>query len=129
MQLKAYASLVGQEITIETAKDVLRNAGTREQRAITVDGILRAVSGMYNVKVSDLRGARKHKALSYPRQQAMYLARKLTGLSYPEIGQRLGGKDHSTVIYAERKIQDRLEKDPELRRTLTALEEIARQKS
>jgi chromosomal replication initiator protein len=129
MQLKAYASLVGREIDLDTAKDVLHSAGTREQRPVTVDGILRAVSGMYGVKVSDLRGARKHKALSYPRQQAMYLARKLTGLSYPEIGQRLGGKDHSTVIYAERRIHERLEKDPDLRRSLTALEEVARQKS
>ena len=107
----------------------VRNTITNEERAITVDGILKAVSGMYSVKISDLKGPRRQKVLTVPRQQAMYLARKLTGLSYPEIGKRFGGKDHSTVIHAEKKVRRCIEADPELRKTLGTLENIARRKS
>ena len=129
LQLRAYSSLAGEEVSVDMAREVLHNTRSREVKPITVDGILKAVAGYYALKVTDIRGSRKHKAVAYPRQQAMYLTRKLTGLSYPDIGRRFGGKDHSTVIHAEKKITRKLEEDPELGRVLSALEEIARQKS
>ena len=129
MQLRAYSSLIRDEITVEMVKRVLKTTATDPQRPVTMDGIIKAVCGFYNVTIGDMKGPRRQKTISYPRQQAMYLARKLTDLSYPEIGKRFGGRDHTTVIHADRKIAAEQDKNPELKRTLTAIEEIARKKS
>jgi chromosomal replication initiator protein len=73
------------------------------------------------VRISDLKGQRRHKGIARPRMIAMYLCRELTGASFPEIGLRFGGKDHSTVINACKRMTSIQEEDPELRATITQL--------
>ncbi len=82
------------------------------------------MSGLENplvIKLSELKGAKRHKAISRPRQIAMYLSRTLTASSFPEIGQRFGGKDHSTVISACRKIEQLVAKDLTVRTNVDTL--------
>ena len=72
---------------------------------LTIEALQREVAAYFDVKLHDLKGPKRHRAVAHPRMIAMYLARKLTNMSYPEIGSRFGGKDHSTVISAVRKIE------------------------
>ena len=90
-------------------------------REVTVEEIQKTVAHHFNIKVADIRSAKRLKALILPRQIAMYLSRQLTGCSYPEIGERFGGKDHSTIIHAIRKIEKNLEDDLNLRVTIDNL--------
>jgi chromosomal replication initiator protein len=88
---------------------------------VSVDSIQKAVAGYFSLRVADLKGQRRHKGISRPRMIAMFLARELTGSSFPEIGLRFGGKDHSTVINACRRIDELAKSDIELRSTLETL--------
>ncbi len=110
----AYASLTAQPISIELIRKVLREALRDPETPITLDDIQKTVAKAFEVRVSDLRSNRKLRALTVPRQVAMYLCRRLTSSSFPHIGDQFG-KDHSTVIHAVRKIERQLEEDPELR--------------
>jgi chromosomal replication initiator protein len=85
---------------------------------VTIDDILRRVGEVFHVKVQDLRAKTRTKAVAFPRQVAMYLARQLTSDSYAEIGRAFGGKDHTTVLHAVNKIDSLLQQDPKFRRTL-----------
>ena len=118
VRIEAFASITGQEITVDLAKQALKDRLSPEGRPPDCDQILKSVAGCYNVKVSDICSDRRHQAISTPRQVAMYLVRDLTAMSYPEIGRRFGGKDHSTVISACRKISSLLETDPALKQTV-----------
>ncbi|RMG17844.1 MAG: chromosomal replication initiator protein DnaA [Deltaproteobacteria bacterium] len=122
IRVEAFASLTGQEITLELAKEVLKDVINLHGRRPDAEHILRTVASFYNVKVSDLRGQRRHKQIALPRQVAMYLTRKLTDLSFPEIGRTFGGKDHSTVMSACKKIERLVEQDHDLRQVLESLE-------
>ena len=88
------------------------------------EAIQKEVAAYFSLKVSDLRSHKRHKAVARPRQIAMFLSRKLTSSSFPEIGQRFGGKDHSTVISACRKVEQLVEQDLQVR---TAVETLQRQ--
>jgi chromosomal replication initiator protein len=90
-------------------------------KEITVDEIIKRVAHHYNVKVTDLKSPKRLKAVVLPRQIAMFLARQLTSSSYPEIGDRFGGKDHSTIIHAIKKIEKLLEENYQLRQTMEML--------
>ncbi|MBW2623454.1 MAG: hypothetical protein JRD68_11165 [Deltaproteobacteria bacterium] len=90
---------------------------------MTLDQILRLTAGFFNIKISDLKSSKKHQAVVIPRQAAMYLARKLTSLSTIELGKRMGGRDHSTVIHAEKRVRGRMEKDKEFAKLLKELEQ------
>ena len=90
-------------------------------RAVTVESIQKAVAHYFSIKVSDLKGSRRMRAISRPRMVAMFLSRELTGSSFPEIGMRFGGKDHSTVINACRRIQQLREEDTDVQQALEAL--------
>jgi chromosomal replication initiator protein len=107
----AYAQLTGDAIdldfTIATLGDVLRGS----QRRITIDEIQRAVSAHFELKPLDLVSARRARAVARPRQIAMYLAKRLTTRSLPEIGRKFGGRDHSTVIHAVRRIEELRDND------------------
>lgn len=81
------------------------------EEQVSIEGIQRVVAAHYRVTVADIRGLKRHRAISMPRHIAMYLARKLTGASYPKIGSRFGGRNHATIINAFRKIR-RLSQDP-----------------
>ncbi|MGB1698770.1 MAG: chromosomal replication initiator protein DnaA, partial [Nannocystaceae bacterium] len=91
------------------------------QKAVTVESIQKAVAQYFTVKVADLKGSRRHRAISRPRMIAMYLSRELTGASFPEIGMRFGGKDHSTVINACKRISALEHEDTDTETALTSL--------
>ncbi|MCK4846391.1 MAG: chromosomal replication initiator protein DnaA [Deltaproteobacteria bacterium] len=108
----AVSSLTGSEITLPMSKDALKNL-TKDQtvKVLSFDKIQKTVSAFFNIKVSDIKGKRRHKAVALPRQIAMYIAREFGGFSYPEIGSSFGGKDHSTAIHAVKKIKNSLKTD------------------
>ncbi len=120
-KLAATASLTKRSIDIDLAKEVVFSVTAREKQISTED-IIKAVSSFFHLKSADLKSARKHKVVAQPRQIAMYLCRKLTTLSFPELGQKFGGKDHTTIMHGFSKIQKELEINPQLRSTLLAIE-------
>ncbi|WP_259781536.1 chromosomal replication initiator protein DnaA [Aestuariispira ectoiniformans] len=105
-RLVAYASLVGRDITLETAQDVLHDLLRANDRRITIEEIQKRVAEHYNIKLSEMHSARRSRAIARPRQVAMYLAKQLTTRSLPEIGRKFGGRDHTTVMHAVRKIDE-----------------------
>lgn len=119
-RIGAQAELTGRALSLEVARDALRELLPRRERALSVDDVVHAVANHFKVRVADLKGARKLQAYTVPRQVAMYLARTCTKASFPEIGERFGGKDHSTVIHAVNRIKARMEEDPDFRRTVEA---------
>lgn len=122
----AMSSLQGLPLTKDLAEMALRDIFRRSIKNITVDDILSHVSKAFNVKVTDIKSKKKHKLYSLPRQVAMYLTRELTELSYPEIGAAFGGKDHSTVIYATRKIEKAIEENHSLKNMVEAIKKDIR---
>lgn len=118
----ARASVAGRPITREFAEETLRSLIASAPAGLTIEAIQREVASYFDVKLHDLKGPKRHRAVAHPRMIAMYLARKLTSMSYPEIGGRFGGKDHSTVISAVRKIERLQTTDPGLRSVLGTLE-------
>ena len=88
------------------AKEVLKDLIRASQRKITIDDIQRKVADYYNLRLSDLLSARRSRAIARPRQIAMYLSKILTTRSLPEIGRKFGGRDHTTVIHAVKKVED-----------------------
>lgn len=107
----AYASLNGVAVTSEVATEVLRAQYPADPRPVTAEEIQRVVADTFGVSIADLRSDRRTQAIVYPRQLAMYLCRELTDLSLPKIGQRFGGRDHTTVHYAQAKIARLLQED------------------
>ncbi len=108
----AISTFQGVEVTLELVKRVV--GPLVSERQVTIEDILGAVANQFGVKVSDLKGSRKNREVSQPRQVAMFLARKLTRHSFPEIGRAFGGKDHSTVVKGVKKIETTLHENPEL---------------
>ena len=106
IRLIAYASLTGREITLPLAQDVLRNVLQNDDRAVTIEGVQKAVADHYSLKVAELKSKNNSKSVALPRQIAMYLCKALTNASLPEIGKSFGGKHHSTVIHSIRKVED-----------------------
>ncbi len=121
IRLVAMSSLQGKPITMELAETCFKDRLNKPIKQVTVDNIINNICKTFNVKGTDIRSKKKHKMYSRPRQVAMYLARELTQLSYPEIGQAFGGKDHSTVIYATRKIEKEIIEDTQLKHQVEAL--------
>jgi chromosomal replication initiator protein len=121
IRLAAYASLTHAAITVELAKDVLKTVLVVRGDKPDVEQIIRAVAEAMQVRPNDIKGDRRQQGIARARQTAMYLTRKITGLSYPAIGERFGGKDHSTVINAEQRITQLMEEDNELRATVESL--------
>ncbi len=105
IRVVAYAKLIGKEITVDLAREVLRDMIIEEEKKITIDLIQKRVSEYFDIKLSDMKAKRRSRAVAYPRQVAMYLARQLTDYSLPEIGDQFGGRDHTTVIHAYDKIE------------------------
>ncbi len=121
IRIGAYASLTSVPVSLEMARDVLKDILIERNRELTVEEILKKVSLHFNIKVSDIKSAKRLKAVVLPRQIAMYISRQLTSSSYPEIGDRFGGKDHSTIIHAIRKIDKLMEEDFQLKSTIENL--------
>ncbi len=121
IRLGAFASLTKREITLEMAKEVLGKFIKDKETTITIERIQEKVASYFSLKVKDLRSPRRLKQLVVPRQIGMYLARKLTSSSLLEIGAWFGGKDHSTVIHAIKKIETEMNKDPYIKGLITDL--------
>ena len=115
IRLAAFASLKRRRITVEFAKETLKHFLSQPSANLTVETIQKEVAAYFNVKVSDLKSAKRHKTVARPRQIAMFLCRKLTSSSFPDIGQRFGGKDHSTVISACQEVEKTRRARPLLR--------------
>ncbi|MDH4097799.1 MAG: chromosomal replication initiator protein DnaA, partial [Nitrospira sp.] len=111
VRLGAYASLTGQIIALDMAKNVLRDLIGDKKKVVAMDDIQEAVCAQFHVKMSELKSRRRSKTLVHPRQIAMYLCRELTDASYPEIGRQFGGKDHTTIIHACRQVSKAKEAD------------------
>lgn len=105
IRVVAYAKLVEKEASVDLAKEVLKDMIVEGEKKVTIDLIQKKVSEYFDIKLSDMRAKRRSKAIAYPRQIAMYLARQLTDYSLPEIGDQFGGRDHTTVIHACDKIE------------------------
>ena len=106
-RLVAYSSLTNREITMELAEEALREVfSVQAPRSISCEDVLSAVSQYYAVSEDDLRGPRRTRSITVPRQMVMYLSRKLTNNSLPRIGEVLGGRDHSTVLHGCAKIEE-----------------------
>jgi chromosomal replication initiator protein len=127
LRLAARASFNGQAISVELARDALAKLLANTPTGLTIETIQREVAAYFDVKLHDLKGPKRHRAIAHPRMVAMFLARKLTNMSYPEIGSRFGGKDHSTVISAVRKIERLTTEDPTVRSVVSTLESRLRQ--
>jgi len=114
MRLFAFASLVGREITMEMTQECLADVLKASDRKVTVEEIQRKVSEHYSIRLSDMIGPRRLRAIARPRQMAMYLAKQMTSRSLPEIGRRFGGRDHTTVMHGVRKIEELIASDSQI---------------
>jgi len=116
IRVVAYASMSGRELTLDLAKDTLKDLLVSESPAITVESIQKLVANHYNLKVTELKSKNNSQQISFPRQVAMYLCKRMTDSSLPEIGRRFGGKHHSTVIHAIQKIDHKRSNEKEFDR-------------
>ncbi len=98
--------LIGREVTLESAQELLRDLLRSCERRVTIDEIQRRVAEHFNIRQSEMTSERRARAVARPRQVAMYLAKQLTTRSLPEIGKKFGGRDHTTVMHAVRKIEE-----------------------
>ncbi|ACX51178.1 chromosomal replication initiator protein DnaA [Ammonifex degensii KC4] len=122
IRVVAFAALTNSPITPETAATVLKDIfHAPRKKEVTVETIQEVVAKYYNLKPEDLRGKKRHRAVALPRQIAMYLARELTDLSLPKIGELFGGRDHTTVLHACEKISAALKEDLKLQGVVSEL--------
>ncbi len=120
----AYSRFNGKEITLETAKDALRDLLSAQNRQITIENIQKTVADFYKIKVSDMHSKKRTRNVARPRQVAMTLAKDLTQMSLPDIGDAFGKRDHTTVLHACRTIAALREKDHVINRDYHVLEQV-----
>ncbi|MEY4765987.1 MAG: hypothetical protein RI907_2660 [Pseudomonadota bacterium] len=119
----AFAKFSHKEITIALAREALKDLLSIQNRQISVENIQKTVADFYKIKVADMYSKKRPASIAKPRQIAMYLAKELTQKSLPEIGELFGGRDHTTVLHAVRKIMGERGKDTELNQQLHVLEQ------
>jgi chromosomal replication initiator protein len=105
-RIVAHATLVGRDITLETTQEVLHDLLRSYDRRVTVEDIQRQVATHFEIRLADMHSARRSRAVARPRQVAMYLAKHLTQQSLPDIGRRFGGRDHTTVLHAVKRVDE-----------------------
>jgi chromosomal replication initiator protein len=120
----AFARFNKQPISVELAKEALKDLLAVQNRQISIENIQKTVADYYKTKVADMYSKKRTRALARPRQMAMFLARELTDLSYPEIGQSFGGRDHTTVLHACAKIEELKAADTTLRKDYNLLIQV-----
>ena len=120
----AYARFNGKDITLDSAKESLRDLLSAQNRQITVDNIQKTVADYYKIKISDMHSKKRTRNIARPRQVAMALAKELTQLSLPDIGDAFGNRDHTTVLHACRTIAALREKNHEINRDYHVLEQV-----
>ena len=122
MRVSTFAALKNVPITCEFVSEMLGGPAPNAQPPpVSIESVQKVVATHFSVRIADLKGPRRHQGISRPRMIAMYLSRQLTGASFPEIGLRFGGKDHSTVINACKRIDSIQNDDRELRATVDTL--------
>ncbi|MDH3745623.1 MAG: chromosomal replication initiator protein DnaA [Acidobacteriota bacterium] len=117
----AFASLTGRPVSRELAEETLRDILPAEAQRTAPAEIVREVARHYGLKVTEIKSRKNSQQIVFPRQVAMYLCKKITGLSFPEIGKHFNNKHHSTVMYSVEKIEQKRSSDPDLERTLDLL--------
>jgi len=122
-KILAYSRFHGREITIDVVKEALKDLLSVQNRQISVENIQKTVADFFNIKVADMYSKKRPANIARPRQIAMYLAKELTQKSLPEIGELFGGRDHTTVLHAVRKIAADRSKNPEINHELHVLEQ------
>ncbi len=120
-KIAVFASLAGKHVTIDLAKEALKDILSKEDKPITPAEILRVVAAHYGMKVTEIKAKSNAKTIAFPRQVAMYLCKDLTDLSYPEIGKLFNDKHHSTVMYSVQQIKKMIEADSQFARTVEGL--------
>jgi len=120
-RVAAFASLTGNRITTDPAREALKDLLSKDNKPITPQDIMKVVAAHYGLKVADLKSKSNARTIAFPRQVAMYLCKSLTDLSYPEIGRLFNDKHHSTVMYSVDKIEQMKEDDADLSRTIEML--------
>lgn len=113
-RIVAHADVASMPITLESTQEVLQDLLRSHDRRITIDEIQRKVAEHYNLRLTDMHSARRSRNVARPRQVAMYLAKHLTARSLPEIGRKFGGRDHTTVMHAVRKVEELVEGDAQI---------------
>ncbi|PCI30294.1 MAG: chromosomal replication initiator protein DnaA [SAR324 cluster bacterium] len=121
VHIEASWSLLGQEISLDMTKRVLKDVLNLENNPQTIASIIQLVGDKFGVSVEDIMSNRREKEISKTRQLAMYVTREITGQTYPVIGKNFGGKNHTTVLQACKKMKELLEADPEIKQTITAI--------
>lgn len=120
----AHATLVGRPVTLESTQDVLKDLLRANDKRVSVEDIQKSVAEFFHIKVSDMHSARRSVVVARPRQIAMYLSKQLTTKSLPEIGRKFGGKDHTTVMHAVRRIEELMQNDGELKTDVELLKRM-----
>lgn len=123
-RIMAHATLVGRTVTILSAQEVLVDLLRAYEKYVTIADIQKHVAEHYNVRVSDMSSTKRLRVVARPRQVAMYLCKKLTSKSLPEIGRNFGGRDHTTVMHAVKKVEELKGTDPVFRDDIEMLERI-----
>jgi chromosomal replication initiator protein len=123
IRLIAYCSLTGAEVSLTTAQQVLKNFIDSQARKITIDAIQKAVAEQFGLRALEIKAKSNSRAIVFPRQVAMYLAKQMTEASLPEIGRQFGGKHHTTVMHSIGKIDEQRQSDKDLNRLLNKLTE------
>jgi chromosomal replication initiator protein len=114
-KLVAYAELVGKNITVEIAQQQLKDVfASPKQTNMSIEVIQRVTADYFSLSFNDLKGKKRTKNIAFPRQLAMYIAREITEFSTTELGLEFGGRDHTTVMHACQKIEERIRSDPTL---------------
>jgi len=121
IRLDVQSNLSGRPVTLEMAREAMGITTPGPGRRLVAEDVIRHVASSFGVKISDLKGARRHRSVARPRQVAMYICRELLHMSYPEIGERFGGRDHTTVMNACRKIASLVGEDAEMRAQVDVL--------
>lgn len=121
IRVVAYSRLMNKVVTIELAEEVLRGIIVAEEKRVTIDLIQKKVAEYFDIRISDMKVKKRTRAIAYPRQIAMYLARDLTNYSLPEIGEQFGGRDHTTILHACDKIQSEVQRNQKTKELLNKL--------
>jgi chromosomal replication initiator protein len=120
-RLIAYCSLTGAEISLSMAQQVLKNLVDRDEHRISIENVQRVVCREFGLGIAQLKSKNNSRAVAYPRQIAMYIAKQLTSASLPRIGREFGGKHHTTVLHSINKIGELRQTDRDLNRRINKL--------
>ena len=123
-RLVAHATLVGTEITVETAQVVLQDLLRSSNKKITIEEIQKKVAEHFNIRITDMHSPRRSRSVARPRQIAMYLAKSITSRSLPEIGRKFGGRDHTTVMHAVKKVEELKHEDSNFKEDVELLKRL-----